>query len=191
LDLEPLRDLDGIWTQSGVPTLFLSMHHGNWEWLAGILHRLRPDAIGVARSAHHPLGQGLLEFVRHFHRTPVHYDNRGFKNAHRTLARGGLVAFLPDQRPPSGSEPGVWLGQPTQVTPLPRRWSRSHRPDLWIGHLTPSSPTSYVFELYRYPPEAAEFWDRLLDFHFVPWVAQAPDLHFGFFHRRLVPRETF
>jgi hypothetical protein len=31
----------------------------------------------------------------------------------------------------------------------------------------------------------------LLDFHFIPWVQQAPDLHFGFFHRRLVPRETF
>jgi lauroyl/myristoyl acyltransferase len=191
LDLGPLRNLEDVWTRRGNPTLFLSMHHGNWEWLSGILHVLRPDTIGVARSAHHPLGQGLLHFVRHYHRTPVHYDVQGFKAAHRTLNSGGLVAFLPDQRPPSRGEPGVWLGQPTQVSPLSRRWGRTHHPDLWIGHLTPASPTSYVFELFRYPPEAAEIWDQLLDFHFIPWVQQAPDLHFGFFHRRLVPRETF
>jgi len=191
LDLTPLQDLEAVWKQCGVPTLFLSMHHGNWEWLAGILHVLRTDTIGVARSAHHPLGQGLLQFVRHFHRTPVLYDVQGFRAAHRTLAFGGLVAFLPDQRPPSRGEPGIWLGQPTQVTPLPRRWGRTHHPDLWIGHLTPSNPTAYVLELYRYPPEVIEIWDELLDFHFIPWVRQAPHLHFGFFHRRLVPRETF
>jgi len=191
LDLRPLGTLEKVWRRQGVPTLFLSMHHGNWEWLSGVLHVLRPDAIGVARAAHHPLGQGLLRFVRHYHQTPVLYDVQGFKEAHRTLSKGGLVAFLPDQRPPSQGESGVWLGQPTRVTPLPRRWSRSHHPDLWIGHLTPSSPTSYTFELFRYPPEATERWDELLDFHFVPWVLQSPDLHFGFFHRRLVPRETF
>jgi lauroyl/myristoyl acyltransferase len=191
LDLNPLQEMDEVWTRRGVPILFLSMHHGNWEWLSGILHVLRSDAIGVARSAHHPLGQGLLQYVRHFHRTPVLYDVPGFKAAHRALTSGGLVAFLPDQRPPSRSEPGVWLGQPTRVTPLPRRWGRAHQPELWIGHLTPASPTAYTLELFRYPPEATEIWDQVLDFHFIPWVRETPDLHFGFFHRRLVSRETF
>jgi hypothetical protein len=167
------------------------MHHGNWEWMAGILHNLRGDSIGVARAAHHPMGQRLLQFIRHFHKTPVYYDMDGFKAAHRTLDQGGLVAFLPDQRPPTKGESGVWLGQPTQVTPLPRRWSLGRTPGLWVGHLTPQSPTSYLLEIFQYPPEAIEVWDRILDFHFIPWVRQSPDLHFGFFHRRLVPRETF
>lgn len=191
LDLGPLGELGNPWTRRNSPTLFLSMHHGNWEWLAGILHALRSDAIGVARAAHHPLGQRLLHFVRHFHHTPVHYDMAGFKIAHRVLDQGGLVAFLADQRPPSTGEKGVWLGQPTQVTPLPRRWSQRQPAELWVGHLTPESPTSYVLELFRYPPEALEIWDQILDFHFIPWVRTSPDLHFGFFHKRLVSRETF
>ena len=191
LDLGPLAELGDPWTKRDSPTLFLSMHHGNWEWLAGILHVLRSDAIGVARAAHHPLGQNLLQFVRHFHRTPVLYDREGFKAAIRTLDRGGLVAFLPDQRPPSQGEPGVWLGKPTQVTPLPRRWAESRSMDLWVGQLSPESSTAYALELFRYPPEALEVWDQILDFHFIPWVRQSPDLHFGFFHKRLVPRETF
>jgi lauroyl/myristoyl acyltransferase len=190
LDLRPLAELEGPWTQRDVPVLLLSMHHGNWEWLAGILYTLRGDAIGVARAAHHPLGQRLLRFVRHFHRTPVFYDREGFKAAIRNLEHGGLVAFLPDQRPPTRGEPGVWLGQQTLVSPLPRRWAKCHKLELWVGHLSPDSSTCYALELFRYPPEALEVWDQVLDFHFIPWVRQSPDLHFGFFHKRLVSRET-
>jgi hypothetical protein len=83
------------------------------------------------------------------------------------------------------------LGHPTQVTPLPRRWANHRSLDLWVGQLIPDSATAYALELFRYPPEALEVWDQILDFHFIPWVRQSPDLHFGFFHRRLVPRETF
>lgn len=191
LDLSPLLELGEPWKKKESPVLFLSMHHGNWEWLAGILHVLRSDAIGVARAAHHPLGQSLLHFVRHFHHTPVHYDMVGLRIAHRSLDQGGLVAFLADQRPPSTGENGMWLGQPTQVTPLPRRWSHRQPAELWVGHFSPESPTTYVLELIRYPPKALEIWDQILDFHFIPWVRKSPDLHFGFFHKRLVSRETF
>jgi len=191
LDLGPLTELGEPWTKKDVPVLFISMHHGNWEWLAGILYALRGDSIGVARAAHHTFGQNLLQFVRHFHQTPILYDREGFKAAVRTLDRGGLVAFLPDQRPPTQSEPGVWLGQKAKVTPLPRRWAKTRGPELWVGHLSPDSSTSYALELFRYPTESMEVWDQVLDFHFIPWVRQSPDLHFGFFHRRLVSRETF
>ncbi len=189
LDLSPLRQVSGIWTETGRPTLFLSMHHGNWEWLAGILHHLRKDAIGVARAAHQRPGQILLEHVRHYHKTPVLYNQTGTRVAHRTLRRGGLVAFLADQRPPTQGEPGVWFGNPTLVTPLPRLWCQGIAPDIWTGWLLPG-PSSYQLTLKRYSPEVISQWDELLDNDFLPLVRQSPEWHFGLFHRRLVSRGT-
>lgn len=190
LDLPHRQSLDPTWTTPGASTLFLSMHHGNWEWLAGILFHLRSDTIGVARSAHHPLGQRLLRWVRDFHKTPVYYDRDAILRASHQLQRNGLVAFLPDQRPPTGGIPGLWLGQPTLVTPLPLVWTRSSTPSLWIGQLIPSSTQTYHLDLHAYPPADLPSWDRLLDLHFLPWIKSHPALHFGFFHRRLVSRET-
>ena len=189
LDLSPLQDVAPCWTQTGTPTLFLSMHHGNWEWLAGILYHLRKDSLGVARAAHQRPGQILLDHVRSFHRTPVLYNQAGTRAAHRTLRRGGLVAFLADQRPPTHGEPGTWMGQPTRVSPLPRLWCRGIQADLWTGALLPMS-TSYRLTLRRYPSEAIAHWDKLLDQDFAPLVAQSPEWHFGLFHRRLVPPGT-
>lgn len=189
LDLTPLRVAPDTWTRPGRPTLFLSMHHGNWEWLAGILHHLRPDAIGVARAAHQRPGQILLDHVRSFHKTPVLYDQEGVRAAHRSLRRGGLVAFLADQRPPTQGEPGLWFGQSTRVSPLPRRWSQDLTPDFWTGHLLPG-PTSYRLTLVSYPGEALREWDQVLDRTFLPLIRESPDWHFGFFHNRLVPRGT-
>lgn len=190
LDLTPLQSLGDPWTRKGISTLFISMHHGNWEWLAGILHVLRSDSIGVARSAHNPWGQRLIAHVRHFHKTPIFYDEAGYRKAHRTLKHGGLVAFLADQRPPSQGEPGSWLGCSTRVSPLPRRWARTIQPEFWTGHLTPQTSTSYELELFRYPSSALLHWDQSLDALFLPLVRNHPDWHFGFFHKRLVPRET-
>jgi hypothetical protein len=190
LDLSPLRDTPDPWTRCGQPTLFLSMHHGNWEWLAGILHHLRKDTLGVARAAHQRPGQMLLNHVRAFHQTPIFYNQAGVRAAHKTLRQGGLVAFLADQRPPTQGEPGTWLGQPTRVSPLPRRWCQGIEPDIWTGHLLPE-PTRYRLTLERYPAEVIHHWDLLLDQTFLPLVHQSPDWHFGLFHNRLVPRETF
>ena len=51
LDLAPLASIpDNSWHQEG-PVLFLSMHHGQWEWLAGILDRLRQGGTIVQAAA--------------------------------------------------------------------------------------------------------------------------------------------
>lgn len=189
LDLSPLDILSGIWKETGRPTLFLSMHHGNWEWLAGILYHLRKDSIGVARAAHQRPGQILLEHVRRYHKTPVLYNQTGTRVAHRTLRQGGLVAFLADQRPPTQGEPGVWFGSSTLVTPLPRLWCRGITPDIWTGWLLPG-PSSYQLTLKRYSPTVISQWDELLDRDLLPVVRQTPDWHFGLMHRRLVSRGT-
>lgn len=190
LDLDPLERVGDPWIQTGHPTLLLSMHQGNWEWLAGVLFHLRKDTIGVARSAHHPLGQRILRWARAYHRTPVHYDGDGYRLARRTLSRGGLVAFLPDQRPPSGGVPGQWLGQATLVSPLPLLWTRDLEVDLWVGQLNPVGEFRYRLELRRYPPSALATWDQVLDANILPSIETSPAHHFGFFHRRLVPRGT-
>jgi lauroyl/myristoyl acyltransferase len=166
------------------------MHHGNWEWLAGLLYHFRSDTIGVARSAHHPLGQSILRWVRTFHRTPVYYDRDAILRASRQLRHGGLVAFLADQRPPTGGIPGQWLNQPTQVTPLPSLWSRSSSPALWTGQLSWSDRQLYHLDLLAYDPSALDSWSQCLDSDFLPWIRRDPTSHFGFFHRRLVSRET-
>lgn len=189
LELPDRESLPPLWTTTGSSTLFLSMHHGNWEWLAGLLYHMRSDTIGVARSAHHPLGQRILRWARSFHRTPVYYDRDAIVRASRQLQRGGLVAFLADQRPPTGGVPGHWLNHPTNVTPLPALWSRSS-PSLWTGQLIPSGPSNYHLDLHAYSPSHLQLWDRVLDSDFQPWVRESPSLHFGFFHRRLVSRET-
>ncbi len=165
------------------------MHHGNWEWLAGILYHLRKDSIGVARSAHQRPGQILLEHVRRYHRTPVHYNQAGVRLAHKTLRQGGLVAFLADQRPPTQGTPGTWMSQSTQVSPLPRFWCKGISPEIWTGSLLPELD-HYQIVLHRYSPEVIQHWDALLDQDFAPLVAATPEWHFGLFHNRLVPRET-
>lgn len=190
LDLSSLRHLPEPWMSTGRSTLFLSMHHGNWEWLAGILHHLRSDTLGVARSAHQRPGQRLLEHVRSYHHTPVVYDQRGVRTAHKTLRQGGLVAFLADQRPPTQGEPGVWMGLPTLISPLPRFWCQGIQPDIWIGHLLPG-PTHYRLTLQCHSPTAIHAWDQVLDQAFLPLARRTPEWHFGFFHNRLVPRGTF
>lgn len=184
-DLSPLEALDPSWKQEGNGAVFLSMHHGNWEWLAGILFALRRDALGVARSAHHPLGQSLLRFVRRYHRTPVFYDREGYRIAHRRLNEGGLVAFLADQRPPTHGEPGAWFGHPTLVSPLPRLWAREDLREVWVGQLVPLPHNTYQLDLIAYPASVIHQWDHILDFHFSEWVRAHPEVHFGFFHRRL------
>ncbi|MEK7392688.1 MAG: hypothetical protein AAB214_08995 [Fibrobacterota bacterium] len=184
LDLTPLSQISSNWTQTGRPALFLSMHHGNWEWLAGILFHLRPDCIGVARAAHQRPGQLLLEHVRRFHKTPVLYNQTGVRAAHKTLRRNGLVAFLADQRPPTQGVPGTWMGHSTQVTPLPRLWCEGITPEVWTGTLLPGR-SSYQLRLQRYPAEVIAHWDLLLDQDFRPLIEATPSWHFGFFHKRL------
>lgn len=191
LALPAPEDLDPTWTRRGSPTLFLSMHHGNWEWLAGLLYHFRSDSIGVARSAHHPLGQKLLRWARAFHRTPVYYDRDAVLRASHQLHKGGLVAFLADQRPPTGGLPGQWLSHQTLVTPLPSLWIKTQVTQLWTGQLIPTSPSSYHLDLCLIPDPTLQPWDQSLDAVFLPWIQQNPTLHFGFFHRRLVSRGTF
>lgn len=190
LELPPRTDIPNTWTEQGSPTILLSMHHGNWEWLAGILYHLRPDTIGVARDARHPLGQRLLRYARSHHRTPVHYDQAAVRTSFRTLRKGGLVAFLPDQRPPTAGVPGVWLGESTLVSPLPKLWANCKPAALWIGSLTPLDPRTYRLILECHPASALEQWDKHLDHHFLPLVHHSPSYHFGFFHHRLVSRGT-
>ena len=128
LDLTPLQNAPSTWTQCGRPTLFLSMHHGNWEWLAGILYHLRKDTMGVARAAHQRPGQWLLDHVRSFHRTPVLYNQEGVRAAHRSLRQGGLVAFLADQRPPHPRRAWRLAGSAHPSEPTPPslvRWLES------------------------------------------------------------------
>jgi lauroyl/myristoyl acyltransferase len=127
--------------------------------------------------------------VRSFHKTPVLYDQVGVRAAHKTLRQGGLVAFLADQRPPTQGESGTWLGQPTQVSPLPRRWCQGLEPEIWTGHLIPG-PAQYRLTLERFSSEVIQDWDRVLDQTFLPLVHQSPEWHFGLFHNRLVPRGT-
>lgn len=189
LELPDPSSVDPRWTSMGQSTLFLSMHHGNWEWLAGLLYHLRPDTIGVARSAHHPLGQRILQWARAFHRTPVYYDRDAVLRAYRQMHRGGLVAFLADQRPPTGGQPGQWLNKPTLVTPLPQLWLTPGA-SLWTGCLQPIGSTRYRLLLQDLSAHTFAHWHEALDEAFLPLVQQSPAFHFGFFHRRLVSRET-
>ncbi len=189
LDLSPLAHLpDNFWRQDG-PVLFLSMHHGQWEWLAGILDRLRPGALGVARSPAHPLGRRLLGWIRSHTGQRMAYDLDSVRAGREQLEAGGLVAFLADQRPPGASRPGTWMGRPTDVSRLPEWWGKGLNVAIWTGVLHPGRDR-YVLELKAWPPERIADWDRLLDAEFLPLVRERPWEHFGFWHHRLRPRPS-
>jgi len=184
--LEPSRTPPWVLRE---PTLFLSMHHGQWEWLAGILTRLRPDTLCVARSPGHPAGRTLLHWTRSRIGLRMSHDLDSVRSGRRQLASGGMVAFLADQRPPGASRPGTWLGLPTMVSKLPEWWARDLEPRLWTGVLRPGLD-SYALELDDWDPSSLPQWDRLLDQQFLPLVRSSPWEHFGLWHHRLEPRRS-
>lgn len=190
LDLSPLdRIPETPWKKEG-PVLFLSMHHGQWEWLAGILARLRPGALGVARSPAHPAGQSLLDWIRSHVGQAMVYDLDSVRAGREQLRNGGLVAFLADQRPPGASRAGTWMGQATSVSRLPEWWSQDAAPSIWTGTLVPGR-RSYTLELKAWSPGHLDQWDRLLDQEFLPLLRSHPQHHFGLWHHRLRSRSSW
>lgn len=187
LDLSPLADLpDSPWRDKG-PVLFLSMHHGQWEWLAGILTRLRPDALNIARAPAHPAGRKLLAWIRNHTGLRMAHDMESVRTGRKQLRDGGLVAFLADQRPPGAFRPGTWMGQKTSVTRLPEWWAQNRDVPVWTGVLHPGKDV-YTLELKAWPSECLPRWDELLDHEFLPLLRRAPWDHFGLWHHRLKPR---
>lgn len=174
------------WSTPGA-TLFLSMHHGQWEWLAALLTRLRPDALCVAKAPTHPAGRWLLRRLRDRLGLRMAHDLGAVRIVHRHLRAEGLVAFLADQRPPGSSRDGSWMGHPTLVSSLPDRWIQETSPRIWTGVLHPFGD-HYRLELREWEKSLGSCWDLLLDQEFRSVVTQAPWHHFGLWHHRLKPR---
>ena len=190
LDLSPLSNIpDAPWKEDG-PVLFLSMHHGQWEWLAGILTRLRPGALNIARAPGHPLGKWLLSWIRNHTGLRMVHDLESVRAGRLQLQSGGLVAFLADQRPPGAFRTGTWMGQPTTVTRLPEWWAENRTISVWTGVLHPGK-ASYTLELKAWPSECLPHWDALLDQEFLPLLRRFPWDHFGLWHHRLKPRSQW
>jgi hypothetical protein len=187
LDLRPLQTnaLDR-WREPG-PILFLSMHHGQWEWLAGILTKLHPGALCVARAPSHPWGRRLLDWLRGGIGLRMSYDHQSLRLGRHQLGTGGLLAFLADQRPPGVSRPGLWMGHPTLVSRLPEWWTKGNPSRIWTGVLHPGSG-HYVLELKEWDSQVVLEWDLLLDQEFLPLLAHSPADHFGLWHQRLKAR---
>jgi hypothetical protein len=182
--LDPWRNSN--WSTPG-PTLFLSMHHGQWEWLAAILTVLRPGALCVAKAPTHPTGRWLLRRIRNLHGLRMVHDLASVRTVHRHLERQGLVAFLADQRPPGSSREGFWMGHPTPVSTLPDRWIQKTSPRIWTGVLIPFGD-HYRLQLREWDSTIGSSWDLLLDQEFRDLVAKTPWHHFGLWHHRLKPR---
>lgn len=188
LDLSPLEDIpESPWKKADGPVLFLSMHHGQWEWLAGILTRLRPGALCIARAPGHPLGRRLLSSIRDHVGLRMVHDLESVRAGRRQLRAGGLVAFLADQRPPGAFREGTWMGQPTRVTRLPEWWTEGRDITIWTGVLHPGR-TSYTLELKAWSSDHLSRWDALLDQEFLPLLRRSPWDHFGLWHHRLKSR---
>lgn len=187
LDLQPLQahSLEH-WRQPG-PILFLSMHHGQWEWLAGILTHLQPGTLCVARAPSHPWGRQLLDWLRTGIGLRMSYDHQSLRLGRRQLANNGLLAFLADQRPPGVSRSGRWMGHPTRVSRLPDWWTSDLPVRLWTGVLHPASD-HYTLELKEWEASLLPSWDVLLDQEFRPLLTQSPADHFGLWHHRLKAR---
>jgi hypothetical protein len=192
LDLTILRDLpaDVLGRTSPTPTLFLSMHHGNWEWLAALLTHIRPDTFGLARAPHHPAGRWLLSRVRNSLGLHMWYDEEIPRLSVQHFEKGGLIAFLPDQRPPGSAKPGQWFRQKTTISSLPQWWQKRFQPHFWTGCLTPYED-HYLLELEEWPTSALSHWDQVLDQQFLPRLKKEPHWHFGLWHHRIVSRETW
>lgn len=172
------------------PVLFLSMHHGQWEWLAGILAHLRPGALGVARSPAHPIGRKLLDWIRNHVGQRMVYDHDSVRAGREQLQAGQLVAFLADQRPPGASRPGTWMGHAVPVSRLPEWWGEATNASIWTGVLHPGK-TAYTLELKAWPTDLLPQWDRLLDQEFLPMLRSTPHDHFGLWHHRLRSRASW
>lgn len=187
LDRSFLETLRGsTWCAPG-GTLFLSMHHGQWEWLAGILSLLRTGTLCVAKSPGHPAGRWLLRTIRRKHGLNMVHDQIALRSARRHLEHSGLVAFLADQRPPGISRPGSWMGRPTSVSAIPDWLISSTSPRIWTGVLIPSGDR-YILRLREWEKQLGIDWDALLDQEFRSLLVQSPWHHFGLWHHRLKSR---
>jgi lauroyl/myristoyl acyltransferase len=170
------------------PTLYLSYHFGNWEWLGGILSNLHGDFRPVTRSIRSPRAHRLVQSLRQNVGMNSMIDHQGLRGGRIALEEKAMLAFLADQTPPGSSRPGICLERSLPVSTLPEWWTKD-KSFRWItGHLLASGKNSYTLALYDLPSEHIHQWDQILDQHLCPILRTHPHHYFGWWHHRLTPR---
>ena len=165
------------------PSILLTAHFHNWEWLGSALQREGVPILAAAKPLHAAWAEQWLLRLRARISVPT-VSGAVPRMAIRHLERGGCFAFLWDQYAPGSEYSGEFFDAPARMNPLPL-FLLAHCPcPVYFGILLPGGNVRLLsllsrFEGYR-EEQLIRRYHRVLEI----LVRARPELWYGFFHAR-------
>ena len=172
------------------PSLLLTAHFHNWEFLGSFLHRKRVPLLAAARTLRNPKAQKLLLQLRRRINVPTVSENVP-RAALRHLQEEGCFALLWDQHSPDSEYQGRFFGLPVNMNPLPL-FLLSHRPcPAYFGIILPNGRLRLVMLLKRFDgnwqQRLTQRYHRVLE----TLIRKHPGYWYGFLHARFKHSATY
>ncbi len=165
------------------PSLLLTAHFHNWEFLGRELRRQGIALLAAAKPMYSARAEKILQGLRRRAGVPTVSGNvprTGLKH----LQQGGCFALLWDQHAPQSESIGNFFGHPVQMNPLPE-FLLGHRPcPVYFGVLLPGNhlrlmPLLSTFE-GNWETKLTQRYHRVLEI----LIRKHPEYYYGFFHAR-------
>lgn len=165
------------------PSILLTAHFHNWEWLGSALQREGVPILAAAK----PLRAAWAEQWRLRLRTRIGVPTVSGavpRVAIRHLERGGCFAFLWDQYAPGSEYYGEFFNVTARMNPLPL-FLLAHCPcPVYFGVLLPGGNVRLLSLLSRFEENRGEKLIRRYHRVLEILVHARPEFWYGFFHAR-------
>lgn len=130
--LEPIQERSA----KGLPTILLSAHYANWEYLAMAAGVLLGTSIGIVAHPQHNDGVDTrLNAIRTKFGNTIIPMGQAAKTLIRTINSGGVLAFLVDQHANPQADPWItFFGRPTPTYEAPAVLALRYNIPIYYGY---------------------------------------------------------
>jgi lauroyl/myristoyl acyltransferase len=165
------------------PSILLTAHFHNWEWLGSALRREGVPILAAAKPLRAAWAEQWLLHLRARIGVPT-VSGAVPRAAIRHLKLGGCFAFLWDQHAPGSEYSGEFFDTPARMNPLPLFLLARCPCPVYFGILLPGGNVRLLsllsrFEEYR-EEQLIRRYHRVLEI----LVRARPEFWYGFFHAR-------
>jgi len=172
------------------PSLLLTAHFHNWEFLGRELRNHGVDLLAAAKPMRNLWAEHALQMLRKRIGVATASDNVPRAGLCH-LKQGGCFALLWDQHAPQSETLGNFFGNTVQMNPLPE-FLLGHRPcPVYFGILIPGNNLRLIHLLSTFE----ENWENKLiqRYHRVLelLIRKQPAYYYGFFHARFKNITTY